>query len=163
MLGRSFPCSMRYYPQKRRLYVEHCFLTCWCDLLVQKPKLFEVYHKNQRAVFCRNPMCAAELVNRVGPIDKNYFTLKFISYKVKSTFSPISDIPTLISEDELSDSTRPDFRRPLVGVRGGGVAGVSQGQTSSEVDVPGTMFGFLTLFNNTNLLSNFTSKFIRLG
>lgn len=85
---------------------------------------------------------------------KIILTLKYICSKINSTFSPTSDIPTLISDDELSDSTRPDFRRPLVGVRGGGVAGVSQGQTSSEVDVPGTMFGFLTLFNNINTSSS---------
>lgn len=61
------------------------------------------------------------------------------------TFSFISVTPTLISEEELSESIWVEFFRFLVGVLGGDDE-VSQGQTSSDVEAPGTILGFLTLF-----------------
>lgn len=62
------------------------------------------------------------------------------------TFSDRSEIATLMSDDELPESNCPEFF-----LDSGGKA--SQGQTSSDVDVPATIaiLGFFTLEKKLSL------------
>lgn len=62
------------------------------------------------------------------------------------TFSETSDTATLMSDDELPESSWPEFFRDS-----GGCA--SHGQTSSDVEVPATiaMLGFFTLSRKKGL------------